>query len=122
VHDPLTGLLDRREFVNTVGRDLASRVDCAVLFCDLNGFKAVQDRLGHQAGGELLAVGARHLRDTARTDTVVGRFGRDEFVILVGDDAHAEIETDQRTSQRPYRVRSSCAASRSPSPPASALP
>jgi diguanylate cyclase (GGDEF)-like protein len=92
VHDPLTGLLNRREFVKTVRRDLANRVDCAVLFCDLNGFKAVNDRYGHQAGDELLVEVAQHLRESARTDTVVSRFGGDEFAILLRDPSDAEIE------------------------------
>jgi diguanylate cyclase (GGDEF)-like protein len=93
VHDPLTGLLNRREFVHTVGQDLADHADCAVLFCDLNGFKAVNDRLGHQAGDELLVEIAQHLRASARTDTVVSRFGGDEFVVLVRDPSEAGIET-----------------------------
>ena len=89
----MTGLHNRPEFVNTVGRDLARRVDCAVICFELNGFKAINDWYGDQAGDEFLVQAAQRLREEARTDTVVSRFGGDEFVILVRDPSDAETET-----------------------------
>jgi diguanylate cyclase (GGDEF)-like protein/PAS domain S-box-containing protein len=85
-HDPLTGLLNRSAFVTTLQRELASvAVDnqAWLFFCDLDGFKAVNDRLGHDAGDAVLVHAARRLRHQAGKGSVVGRFGGDEFCILV---------------------------------------
>jgi len=90
-HDSLTGLPNRREFVATVERHLSQQHRCAILFCDLNGFKSVNDRLGHQAGDELLVELARRLRTGERGKNMVSRFGGDEFVIMVPDPTDANI-------------------------------
>jgi diguanylate cyclase len=91
-HDSLTGLPNRREFVATVERHLSQQHRCAVLFCDLDGFKSVNDRLGHQAGDDLLVELARRLRTIERGNSMVSRFGGDEFVIMVPDPTDANIE------------------------------
>jgi diguanylate cyclase len=91
-HDSLTGLPNRREFVATVQRHLSHQGRCAILFCDLDGFKSVNDRLGHQAGDELLVELARRLRAGERGNNVVSRFGGDEFVIMVPDPTDANVE------------------------------
>jgi diguanylate cyclase (GGDEF)-like protein/PAS domain S-box-containing protein len=85
-HDPLTGLLNRSAFVTCLQRELASVApdnQAWLFFCDLDGFKAVNDRLGHDAGDAVLMHTARQLRHQAGQGAVVGRFGGDEFCVLV---------------------------------------
>ena len=78
--DQLTGLLNRRGLVLTA-EQLPGHL--GVLFCDLDGFKGVNDTLGHAAGDELLEKVARRLDGAMRADSVLGRMGGDEFVVVV---------------------------------------
>ncbi len=85
--DPLTGLANRRAFTDTLQRALAGEdgdvEGAAVVFLDLDRFKAVNDTLGHGAGDELLCTVARRLRDVVRADDLVARLGGDEFTVLL---------------------------------------
>ncbi|MEZ0491598.1 diguanylate cyclase domain-containing protein [Kineococcus sp. TBRC 1896] len=83
--DPLTGLANRRAFTTHLERGLADGAVVAVLFVDLDGFKAVNDTLGHAAGDELLAESARRLRRAAGVDGFVARLGGDEFAVVLPD-------------------------------------
>jgi diguanylate cyclase (GGDEF)-like protein len=97
LHDGLTGLPNRMLIQDRLEQMLARarrhNVPVAVLFLDLDGFKDVNDNLGHDAGDELLRVVARRLTTTLRESDVVGRLGGDEFVIL-SEDAASENDPD----------------------------
>nr|WP_255426782.1 GGDEF domain-containing phosphodiesterase [Pseudonocardia sp. C8] len=85
-HDPLTGLPNRALFFGrlTAALDACPRV--GVCYLDLDGFKAVNDTLGHDAGDQLLRTVAHRLRDALGVDGhTLARMGGDEFVVLVED-------------------------------------
>ncbi|MCU7723037.1 GGDEF domain-containing protein [Actinoplanes sp. KI2] len=80
--DGLTGLPNRAAGVEHIAAELQRGPgELAVLFCDLDGFKPVNDRLGHAAGDRLLAAVADRLRGCVRQGDLVFRLGGDEFVI-----------------------------------------
>ncbi len=82
-HDPLTGLANRARFDEALGSTPRGRSgSVALLSLDLDGFKPVNDELGHAAGDEVLVEIGRRLRAGARDDDVVARVGGDEFVVL----------------------------------------
>lgn len=86
-HDSLTGLPNRASFAARFERGRERRASSAngvaVLFIDLDGFKTINDELGHAAGDELLSAVARTIKDTLRPYDVVARLGGDEFVALL---------------------------------------
>jgi diguanylate cyclase (GGDEF)-like protein len=86
-HDPLTGLFNRHRFGEELDRYLRlcsrSGGGGALLMCDLDHFKVVNDSLGHGAGDDVLRRTARLLRDRLRTTDIVARLGGDEFAIVL---------------------------------------
>lgn len=86
-HDPLTALPNRALMTDRLGQMLAARgrapAGVAVLFCDVDRFKLINDCLGHEAGDRVLATIASRLREVVREQDTVARFGGDEFVIAV---------------------------------------
>jgi diguanylate cyclase (GGDEF)-like protein len=85
--DELTGLVNRREFERVTDESLlaAGRFNTGVclMLIDLNGFKQINDTLGHQFGDLVLQAAARRLQAAVRDTDIVGRWGGDEFVILL---------------------------------------
>jgi diguanylate cyclase len=87
-HDALTGLPNRTLFAERLDRALhRSPSELSVLFCDLNHFKPINDRLGHAVGDRILAEVATRLKRCVRASDTVARMGGDEFAILLEDGA-----------------------------------
>jgi diguanylate cyclase (GGDEF)-like protein/PAS domain S-box-containing protein len=93
-HDALTGLPNRRLFIDILDLELAEtrrhQNKLAVLFLDLDRFKHINDTLGHDIGDELLKEVAERLRHSIRESDTVARIGGDEFNILLADIANAD--------------------------------
>ncbi len=109
-HDPLTDLPNRALFTKRVRQALSGRragdSGTAVLFIDLDGFKGVNDRLGHQAGDELLVQAARRLQDSVRAGDTAARLGGDEFAALIlGDGGHDRSGRELRVHEIADRLR-----------------
>ena len=84
-HDELTGLPNRTHFLEQLRRRLdgAELGSIAVLFIDLDNFKVVNDSLGHAAGDDLLRAMSERLRSVVRDRDMLGRFGGDEFIVML---------------------------------------
>lgn len=92
MHDPLTGLANRtllQEVLQSVIEQPGLSSQLAVLACDLDGFKAINDRLGHATGDEVLVHVAGVLRAATAGRGTVARLGGDEFVVVLHDPAGA---------------------------------
>ena len=86
-HDSLTGLANRSLFIDSLERAIArSRRNgtvTAVFFIDLDNFKSINDTLGHDAGDDLLKTIAERIKQSVRSEDLVGRLGGDEFAVLM---------------------------------------
>lgn len=109
--DPLTGLLNRRggdRRLRWALEKMAEAGPVAVVVCDADRFKEVNDRFGHGAGDELLAGMAARLRSAVRAGDEVARMGGDEFIVVarVKDESEAAAIADRcvRTASGPFRL------------------
>jgi len=113
-HDPLTGLMNRAALTEALRRSVAlaarHRWSVAVIFIDLDKFKAVNDSMGHAAGDELLRQIASRLQGSLRESDLLGRLGGDEFIVVaeaLHDGPRNAIELSEKLlmqMKRPYLV------------------
>ena len=113
-HDPLTKMLNKAAFMERLTlaarrANVGRRSDIAVLFVDLDKFKAVNDQFGHVVGDRLIVAIARRLRASVRPSDAVGRLGGDEFAVLlekIDDEAEvsAVVERIQDALDKPLIV------------------
>ncbi|WP_028813780.1 putative bifunctional diguanylate cyclase/phosphodiesterase [Streptomyces flavidovirens] len=109
-HDPLTDLPNRALFTARVRQALSGRrvgdPGTAVLFIDLDGFKAVNDTIGHQAGDELLIQAARRLQESVRAGDTAARLGGDEFAaLIVGEGSRDQAARESQVHEIADRLR-----------------
>ena len=99
--DALTGMYNRRHFTELASLQIARaarmRHSLAILMIDIDHFKQVNDTYGHITGDEMLAMAARLIRGSMREGDIVGRFGGEEFVILL---ANTQIEQARQAAER----------------------
>ena len=94
-HDPLTGLTNRKFFAEQLQESLIwaqnHNLLLALLFIDLDGFKHINDTLGHDVGDLLLVSVAQRLSNTLRDSDIVSRLGGDEFTIILRTIPHVQV-------------------------------
>jgi diguanylate cyclase (GGDEF)-like protein len=109
LRDPLTGVLNRRGFEKEGKKSVHAYATGAVLYLDLNQFKSINDRFGHQAGDALLKAFGHRLEFCLRPEDILGRLGGDEFAIVLPgvsvDDAKHIAERLVVTASEAYIIQ-----------------
>jgi len=114
-HDPLTGLYNRRFVMDQLDRELGQAIryefECSLVLIDLDYFKRVNDTYGHVAGDAVLKQVSGELQKSVRTVDVLGRWGGEEFIVLLPHTnvADAELATQQwlnRVREKPVTLAS----------------
>jgi len=113
-HDGLTRLLNHRAVHDRLREELSRSIrfdrPLSVILCDLDHFKRVNDTWGHLAGDAVLRAVATSFRTTLRTSDVIGRYGGEEFLVVLGD---SDLEAARQVAER---LRSAVAQRRIPLP------
>ncbi|MEY2194704.1 diguanylate cyclase [Neobacillus sp. BF23-41] len=113
-YDSLTGLRNRRSFHDLLELSIETAnkkgEQFAILYMDLDKFKEVNDTLGHEIGDELLKQFSNRLINNVRGNSVIGRIGRDEFLILLKDIKHSQNVAKiarrlYKALQQPYQIK-----------------
>lgn len=86
-HDTLTGLPNRLAFLNALTERMMENGQSLILYFDLDGFKEINDSLGHEAGDSVLRETARRVTEMLGNQHLLARLGGDEFAILMGEDS-----------------------------------
>ena len=114
LHDALTGLPNRRLLMDRLSLAIAharrNKRTMAVMYLDLDGFKQINDTLGHDAGDTLLKMVAARLVAAVRQEDTVARLGGDEFVIALWELSHADgvaklVSKVMQAVSQPYRIQ-----------------
>lgn len=105
-HDRLTGLPNRHQFETELDRLLAKDETGAVLYIDLDGFKNINDTMGHGAGDQLLRLVANRLERRLKSNDVLARMGGDEFAIILR--SVSETEDALACGERVLEALSTC--------------
>jgi diguanylate cyclase (GGDEF)-like protein len=108
LHDPLTGLANRRKIEERIEWRIEHNHVFCVVVLDLNHFKEVNDAYGHPAGDDLLRQFAEELRSNCRSTDLVGRWGGDEFIVVLDCDANtanAQVERVKRWVLGEYTIK-----------------
>ena len=107
-HDDLTGLPNRMSFAENLAATLVDaergEAQIAVLFCDIDAFKLVNDSLGHAAGDELLRHVATRLQAVTRSADMIARQSGDEFLVLIRDGRGSHGDVDQLAEALASRI------------------
>lgn len=109
ITDPLTMLYNRRfiniEFSRCIMRTRREGGSFGLIFCDINGFKKINDGFGHALGDQVINSIGQAIKETARSTDVVGRFGGDEFLVLVPTCNEEQLEIlEHRLSETVQRL------------------
>ena len=103
-NDALTGIYNRRFFMELasfqMARSTRTSIDCFIMIFDLDHFKSVNDTYGHLAGDEVLREISRRVKNTIRPYDVLGRYGGEEFIILITDVVPINKENAIKAAER----------------------
>jgi len=116
--DELTGIPNRRALFSAATEILARGRTLSVVLFDLDHFKEINDRFGHLEGDRILTEVAKMLKSNTRVDDVIGRYGGDEFLLLLPDTANKEARAIaqrlRRTANLPVKMSCGIATASSP--------
>ncbi|WP_432662014.1 EAL domain-containing protein [Wukongibacter baidiensis] len=106
IRDSLTGLYNRSSFVDRLNLEIEkakeNRQNLAIMFIDVDGFKSINDNLGHVSGDKVLRIVSRRIKKCLSRDDIVGRVGGDEFIVLSSNikDSHEIVRKTKKIMSR----------------------